>query len=116
MAVSLDRTSEIVALRQHYRFYDDAGVIASLRRHPELVPLLQQAATRIPEFFPEDTTLRLEVLEDPDDEEGWESKLYAVIETTLPLPDARAKLYQFRDQWWQDASDVAVGLLSLVAD
>lgn len=116
MAVSLDRTPGIMALRQHYRFSDDANVIASLRRHPELVPLLHEAATRVPQFFPQDTTLRLEVLEDPDGAEDEEPTLYAVIETSLPLAEARSRLYTFDDAWWLEAFRDANGWVALVVE
>jgi hypothetical protein len=75
-----------------------------------LIPLLFEACARIMACF-DDTKMALEVLSDP--EAPSDLQLVVYIQTHLPPNDAIAKLDQFDDEWWLEASQRADGKLCI---
>lgn len=82
-----------------YDIQDDR-VLDIVAEHPEVAALLDEIATRTPEYFPEGSGLVIRSQTDPEDGSlNW----YVVIEVPIPADVATAQLYRFDHEWWLDA-------------
>ncbi len=90
-------------LTELYRFRGEEEVKSFLDEHEELAPLLIEATGPIRRLFGEESVVVLEVFHDPDAEED-ESELFALIQTNLPVDEARRLRAQFDSEWWLENS------------
>jgi DNA-binding XRE family transcriptional regulator len=79
-----------------------------LRAHPEITPVINEAAGQIVRFIP-DARLSLELLTDP--EYGDVEHLFLGATTSLPALEALAALRRFDQEWWHQNARRAHGLL-----
>lgn len=89
----------IDALRGTYEFREPDAVRTYLAQNPDRLGLLAEAATKIPEFLPPDGPIVLEVVRDPEDEEGEGGELVAVSPTRLGWARARPGMERLRREW-----------------
>ena len=101
-------TLDEVAARYAYRRPEE--VTAYLREYPHLVPLLLEAADRVPRYFGPDAPLVLEVVADPEADKLL-PELFALIRTTLPTREALDQLDRFDADWWTMASPDGPGVV-----
>ena len=97
-------------LRGRYAVRRPDEVAAYLRDHPNLVPLLVEAADVIPRYFGPDAPLVLELVTDPEDDAPV-PELFALVRTTLDRIDALDRLDRLDADWWTDASPDGPGVL-----
>lgn len=95
-------------------------VVRSLRRWPQVIPVLLEAARGIPRYFTPPTVgprpaLVLEVVFDPEDEDD-PGELFALIETRLKPEIALPLLDRFDDEWWLPISRDVGGLLNFAIE
>lgn len=98
----------IARLSDRYAFRRPDEVISYLQRYPHLVPVPNEVADRVPEYFDDEVTLALEMYFDTeyDDREG---ALFASIQVA-PYDDAAFdRLERFGDDWWYLASPPGPG-------
>lgn len=86
-------------LRQNYTFRQEDEVVAFLKEHPSLHPVLQEAPDRIHEFFP-DSQLFLEIYFDPELDD--EYQLILGVPITLEAEKAIDQMKKLRRDWWLD--------------
>lgn len=86
------------ALEEKYRFVDNQEVQEFLQANEHVAPLLLEAWARIAENFGPDTSVVLEVRQDP--EEDSDPRLFAAIQTKLPPDEARRREARFDEEWW----------------
>jgi hypothetical protein len=94
-----------------YRIDDTGGVGGYIRRHPEIVPLLEEARGQMTAIFGSTSQARLELLLDP--EEGSESLFAIVVVPGLPPAEAWARLDRFDEDWLLDATPRIRGLFNV---
>jgi hypothetical protein len=70
-----------------------------LKKHPFLVPLLQEIRGKLHEYFP-DCPASLAVVTDP--EEAGSEQMVVSVATSLAPHDAVGRLGQFDRDWWLD--------------
>lgn len=99
----------IDALEGRYEFREPDEVRAYLAANPDLLALLDEAAAKIPEFLPPDGPLILEVVWDPEDEEGEGDELFAVVPTRMKHEEVRPRLKRLDREWFLDARGHAIG-------
>jgi|SRR5687768_7861857 transcriptional regulator with XRE-family HTH domain len=87
---------------------DEPEVRRLLRAHPDLAPLIQEAADQLVQFIP-DARLTLEVVADP--EYGDDEKLFLGATTSVQGLEALAALRRFDQEWWHQNARRARGLL-----
>jgi hypothetical protein len=92
----------IDALAAVYEFRDEPAVRAFLADNVDLFPVLSEIPERIPDYFPTDQRLALEVFEDPENEAA-PPQLVVYVPTRLRPPKARETLNRFSRDWWLDA-------------
>lgn len=108
---ALDQPSDARArLATRYAFRRPEEVDHYLRRHPDLVPALLQAADVIPRYFGLDIPLLLEVFTDPEEDDPI-PELFVLIQTALGSEEAMARLDQLGDDCWTMASPDGPGTL-----
>ena len=90
-------------LTELFRFRGEQEVKAFLDKHDDLAPLLIEATAPIRRLFGEKTPVVLEVFRDPEAEED-ESELFALIQTNLPVEEARGLRAQLDEEWWLENS------------
>ncbi len=110
--VSTIATDVIERIAARYDFRGDGVPDAVTDAGPEVAALLLEAADQIAAYFGQQTTVVLEFFSDPDDEDD-PGELFALIQTTLPLEQARPLMAQFRDEWWLLAISRARGSLNI---
>jgi transcriptional regulator with XRE-family HTH domain len=97
-----------IALGERIAVRDEPEVRRLLRAHPDLAPLIQEAADQIVQFIP-DARLTLEVIIDP--EYGDDEQLFLGAATSLQGLEALAALRRFDQGWWHQNARRARGLL-----
>ena len=96
--VGTEVSAMIDALEDTYRFRQRDEVRAFLIDHPDLLELVLETSTKVPEYVPIDQPMALEVVSDPDDEEGG-GQLYAVVLTHREPPEIRPRMEQMDREW-----------------
>lgn len=89
----------IDAIERLYEFREPDEVRMYLTKNPDLLDLLNEAAVKIPEFLPPDGPIVLEVVWDPEDEEGEDDELFALVPTKLEPEDVRPMMDRMRREW-----------------
>ena len=98
-------------LREIYQFRREQEVKSFLEGNYDLASLLIEARKPIERLFGEDTPVVLEVFHDPEAEE--EPELFALIQTTLPVDEARCRREQLDREWWLENSSRACCRLNI---
>jgi len=93
----------IASLARVYRFQHPSEVATFLQKHPNLVPLLEEARPIIARLFGPETPVSVDVVYDPEGDED-DCRLFAFIEIARPVAEAMPLLDRFRDVWWIAAS------------
>lgn len=96
-------------LKAQYRIPNETPVLAFLRKHGHLIPLLKEGRAAVNVFFGEETPIQLNFRR--DSETGVEY-LIAWILTDLPASDAVSRLLEFADTWYSEQSEVIGDLLN----
>jgi transcriptional regulator with XRE-family HTH domain len=100
--------AEDIAFDEGIAVRDEPEVRRLLRTHPDLAPVIQEAADQLVQFIP-DARLTLEVIVDP--EYGDDEKLFLGAATSLQGLEALAALRRFDQGWWHQNARRARGLL-----
>lgn len=108
-AVETATGQAIDSLAGVYRFREPDEVRAYLAKHPDLLALLVEAAAKIPEFLPPDGPIVLEVVWDPEDEEGEGDELFAVVPTRMGWEEVRPRHHRLTREWLVPAARFAAG-------
>ncbi|HEX6989611.1 MAG TPA: hypothetical protein VF282_09085 [Bacillota bacterium] len=82
-----------------YRFRGYIDVTAFLLHRPEVVILLFEVFHRVCNYFGARPQMVLEIYRDPESPEA-DEQLFILIQTTLPVPEAMARLKDFDYEWW----------------
>jgi len=82
-----------------------------LIRYPQVVPTLQQAEKEILKYFPSDSCMKLDLLEDP---ETGEAELFIVVRSSLDAERSGAAMDRLLDNWFINQEPVRQGLLAIV--
>ena len=85
-------------LAEVYHLRREKEVESFLQENPYLAPLLIEAHEHIEAQFGEEAPVVLEVLHDPEAENG--AQLFALIQTKLPGEEARMRRAQLYKEWW----------------
>jgi hypothetical protein len=101
------------ALRQAFAFRGDVQALTD--DSPQLLPLLLEARQHVERVFGSDVPTVLEVVQNPEAADA-SPELFAYIQTTLPVPEAREKLEKLDDEWWLDALPRAEGRLNIALE
>jgi transcriptional regulator with XRE-family HTH domain len=96
-----------IAFDERIAVLDEPEVHRLLQTHPDLAPLIREAAEQLIRFIP-DARLTLEVVIDPEYGDDEEFLLWAA--TSLPALEALAALDRFDDAWWLHNARRARGL------
>lgn len=99
--------AEDIVFDERIAVRDEPEVRRMLQAHPDLVPLIREAAEHLVQFIP-DARLTLEVVTDP--EYGGDEELLLWAATSLPALEALAALDRFDDAWWLHNARRARGL------
>ncbi len=91
---------------------DKEALFAFLADEPGVCDLLAEAHAWLERIFGRGFQARLQVVNDPEDEDGESEQLFAYLETFLPVEEALAKLDEFDEAWFLDALDRAGGKLN----
>ena len=95
---------------------DGAEEVAEfLRRHEALMPVLLEAAPVLAGLFGNDTPLRLSLFTDPEADDA-RALLFILVRTGLSVPEARARLDTFEEEWLLDRLEVAGGSLNVALE
>jgi hypothetical protein len=86
-------------LARHFYFQDIKLVCQFLKRYSFLIPVLFEVRKKVDQYFGTETLSNLELFTDPEDD-GGNSKLFALILTALPSSDASARLDRMDQEWW----------------
>jgi hypothetical protein len=97
-----------VALDERITVRDEPEVRRLLQAHPDLAPIIQEAADQIVRFAP-DARLSLEVVIDP--EYGDDEHFFLGAAMSLPALEALAALRRFDLAWWHQNARRARDLL-----
>lgn len=95
-----------VALDERLTVRDEPEVRRLLRAHPDLAPLIQEAADQLVRFIP-DARFTLEMVTDP---EYGDEELVLRVATSLPALEALEALDRFDEAWWLPNARRACGL------
>ena len=104
-SLTAEDSAKLDALAERYQFRDRAVVEGYLRTNPDLLDLLHATAAKIPAYFDLDEPLILEMLWDPEDEDG--DELFATIPTRLGWEEALSRFNRFIRDWFVDAARFA---------
>jgi len=99
---------EDIAFDERIAVRDEPEVRRLLQAHPNLAPLIREAAEQLVRFIP-DARLTLEVIIDP--EYGDDEKLFLGAVTSLQGLEALAALRRFDQEWWHQNARRVRGLL-----
>lgn len=102
VAAAIDAIERVFELRQ------PEEVRAYLAGNPDLLGLVGEAASEIPEFLPPSGSIILEMLWDPEDEED-AGELFAVVPTDLGWEAVRPRMDRLLREWLIDAGRFAAG-------
>lgn len=91
-----------------YELREPEAIHAFLDRHPDLADVLSEAAWRIPESFPSDERVALELVYDPDDDND-PGTLFALVRTRVGSEEIRPVLARMHEAWLIDAVRRAKG-------
>lgn len=100
----------IEALVDEVEMRDRSVVMTYLSRNPSLLPVINEATTRIRQLFGYDAPLVLEV--EPEPEDGSE-ELFLLIQTRKAPVDARGFLAQLDQSWWLSVVPQVGNLLNI---
>jgi len=115
-AQPIDPSSATIAeLETIYQFREPDDVRAFLAAHPELLDLLVEGASKIPEFLASGDPIALEVLRDPEDE-GDDGELFAIVLTSMEPKDVRPRLYRLDREWLIDAGRPHAGRFNVTVE
>ena len=114
MTITQDLLAQNESLEQHYTLVRPAEVKAYLEQYPFLMPILQQAPTKIHAYFPA-AQLYLEVYTFRDSE-GEECNLFVYISPNSEPEAAVETKSRFDDAWGLDALDAAQGRLGITVE
>ena len=98
-------------LLTEFEVADTEAVEAYLDKHPSLYDLVMEARREIANRFSPETSVRLDVEDDPEGVEPPE--LVARIRTDLPAQTARERLAEFDRSWWLENVPRAKGELTI---
>ena len=98
-----------------YQFREPDDVRAFLAHHPDLLDLLVEGASKIPEFLPSDEPIALEVLRDPEDEAD-DGELFAIVLTRQEPEDVRPRLNRLDREWLIDAGRPHAGRFNVAVE
>jgi hypothetical protein len=101
VATTRTGTIDLSAIESEYVFARPAAVRAFILEHPALASLLEQARINLSSLFGIDTSIVLDVIQDPD--ERSRGNLYAFIQTRADPDRAIQTLDEFGDRWWRIA-------------
>lgn len=93
---------------------DEAEVRRFLAAHPELLALLVEAPTRIPDIVVSGYSLGIEVLRDAEDDSD-EGDLFITIPTRGELDQIEPRMEAFRRGWLLEASRRSRGRFNVAA-
>lgn len=85
-------------LKEQYQVVDEGRVLAFLRTHSQLLPVLQEGRTAVSLFFGEETPILLKLTRDPDI--GGFEYLVAWVQTALPAAEAVDRLLEMGESWF----------------
>lgn len=89
----------IERLSAYFYFKNSQIVVQFLEQHRFLIEVLFGVREKFVQYFGSDSRTSLEVFTDPDDENS-DSKLFALILTSLHSSEASARLDQLDQEWW----------------
>jgi hypothetical protein len=111
-AFALASEDEPTLLDQIHVLKDKPGVLAFLKEHSYLLPLVTEASAILGEYFVH-PTLSIEIHSDP---ELARSQLVLSIGTSLEIDQALRQLERFRQDWWLDQLGRTKGNLIIDVD
>ncbi len=94
-----------------YDFRRPREVSTFLQAHPFLLPLLVEAHEKIAEYFEPSTKPILEVITDPESEDGRE--LFVLVPTHDTPEEALSRLERLDQEWWLDVLPQALGKMTI---
>lgn len=104
-------SQSFAAIQRLYGCRKGKAVLEFLAAHAFLIPILEEVAERISDYFISNSKPVLEVTTDP---EAFDSRtLFVFIQTHLPLAEALRQLDRFDEAWWLQASERANGKLCI---
>lgn len=101
---------QTLQLRRLYDLRNPTAIQAFLERYPALVDVLVEAYPYLQRHFDVSPPVPLELVQDA--EAADRATLFAFIPTTLPVVEARARMYSFDDAWFLDQLDRVGSLLN----
>ena len=105
MSVSTVRQTYMQSLSKIYDFRRENEVKSFLDNNSYLHSLLVDAHEAIQNHFGLNAHVALEVFHDPEADD--ESELFVLIQTKLPVDEARRRRAQFDEEWWLGKSSQA---------
>lgn len=104
---TVERTiaEQIDELAELYRFREPGDVRAYLAAHPDLIPLVREAATKIPEFVTPSRPLALEVSRSPEEED--DTAIVPVVIVDRWPPPVQEQMDRPIREWQVDAGRAA---------
>jgi hypothetical protein len=99
------------ALEKFYTFCRPVEVSGFLKTYPFLIPLLDEAYSKIGDYFGSKPNIVLEVVTDPEADD--DRQLVAYIQTQFDVDEALARLDQLDENWWFKASRKGHGKLCI---
>lgn len=106
---TVERTVEeqIDELAEIYRFREPGEVRAYLTENPDLIPLVREAAAKIPEFVTPVRPLEIEVFRNPEEEE--DTAIVPVVIVDRHGPSVLPQMNRLIREWLVDAGRAAGG-------
>lgn len=100
------------ALLSRFLLHSQSDVISHIEHHPELLPVLNDARSRVEQYFGAKVDCSLTILNDPADR-NFEPVLCVFIQTSLPPIEARAIMDRMDEEWWFDQPDCVSDTLNI---
>lgn len=94
-----------------YDFRRPREVSTFLQAHPFLLPLLVEAHRKIAEYFDPSAKSILEVITDPESEDGRE--LFVLVPTHDTPEEALSRLERLDQEWWLDVLPQTLGKMTI---
>lgn len=98
---------QIDDLADVYRFREPDDIRDYLAGHPNLLPLLREAATKIPQFVPTTRPLELEVFRNPEEED--DTAIVPVVIVDRHGPPMLTEMHRLIREWQIDAGRTVAG-------